>query len=410
VDNGFPEGDLPGEELPGEGLPDQPETPALSPQSDRPQAADTPRAGTPDSRSLETRPVLAAAWPAALLLVVIALVSGWRLAHRQPLMPGSPSAAGQSLAAPGSLQAGQVPLPELPEIDPHSPLAGGAIPRRPMLRTIIPTRPRQEVITYTVAKGDSVFEIADKFNLRPETVLWGNYTVLFDNPDQIAVGMQLTIPPTDGVLYQWQPGDSLESVAGRFEARTEDILHWPGNQLDLIDPQVAPNTWVMVPGGQREFRTWVIPTIPRGRAGVSSSVYGAGACEGSLDGAYGTGTFVWPAANHLLSGNDYWSGHLAIDIAAGDGASIFASDAGVVVFAGWANGGYGNTVIIDHGNGYQTLYAHMSSVIARCGQSASQGAAIGVAGSTGNSTGTHLHFEVRYMGGFVSPWTVLPAP
>ena len=82
----------------------------------------------------------------------------------------------------------------------------------------------------------------------------------------------------------------------------------------------------------------------------------------------------------------------------------------MVVFAGWSNGGYGNIVMIDHGNGYQTLYGHMSSVSAGCGRSIGQGAVIGYSGSTGNSTGAHLHFEVRYQGGFVSPWFVLPAP
>jgi murein DD-endopeptidase MepM/ murein hydrolase activator NlpD len=101
---------------------------------------------------------------------------------------------------------------------------------------------------------------------------------------------------------------------------------------------------------------------------------------------------------------------LGIDIAAGDGAGVFAADSGVVVFSGWATGGYGNMVMIDHGNGYQTLYAHLYKVAVACGQSVSQGQTIGYAGSTGNSTGAHLHFEVRYQGGFISPWYVLPAP
>jgi murein DD-endopeptidase MepM/ murein hydrolase activator NlpD len=82
----------------------------------------------------------------------------------------------------------------------------------------------------------------------------------------------------------------------------------------------------------------------------------------------------------------------------------------VVVFAGWATGGYGNMVMIDHGNGYQTLYAHLSQVSTQCGRSVAQGALIGYSGSTGNSTGPHLHFEVRYQGGFISPWFVLPGP
>jgi murein DD-endopeptidase MepM/ murein hydrolase activator NlpD len=125
-------------------------------------------------------------------------------------------------------------------------------------------------------------------------------------------------------------------------------------------------------------------------------------------GYYGGGFFIWPASNHYLSGNDFWSGHLAIDIAAGTGAPIYAADAGVVVFAGWNSNGYGNVVMIDHQNGYHTLYAHLSSLAVSCGSSAAQGQVIGYAGSTGNSTGPHLHFEVRYLGGFLNPWTVLP--
>ena len=120
-------------------------------------------------------------------------------------------------------------------------------------------------------------------------------------------------------------------------------------------------------GGHREFRQWIIPTIPRGNAGVSRSVYGAGACDGGYGGALGTGAFIWPAGNHYLSGNDYWSGHLGIDIAAGEGAPVYAADSGVVVFSGWALGGYGYMVMIDHGNGYQTLYGHLSNITVYCG-------------------------------------------
>jgi murein DD-endopeptidase MepM/ murein hydrolase activator NlpD len=278
------------------------------------------------------------------------------------------------------------------------------------LHTIIPSRPRQKTISYTVQFGDSVFGIAEKFNLKPETVLWANYDTLNDNPDLLKPGIELNIPPVDGVYYQWKEGDTLEAVAEKFEADVEDILSWPGNDLDLIQPEIEVGQWLMIPSGHREYRQWVVPTIPRGAAGVSRSVYGAGACSGSYEGAYGTGTFTWPTTNHYLSGNDYWSGHLAIDIAAGEGMGIMAADNGVVVFSGWATGGYGYMIMIDHGNGYQTLYAHLSQVNVVCGQSVYQGQLIGLAGSTGNSTGPHLHFEVRYMGGFINPWYVLPAP
>lgn len=285
-----------------------------------------------------------------------------------------------------------------------------AVVRRADLHTIIPNRPGTEVREYLVAGGDSVFEIAARFNIRPETLLWSNYDQLNDNPHMISVGMELNIPPVDGVYYEWQENDSLESVAARFKTDSQAILSWPGNGLDLTDPRIEPGTLVMIPGGEREFRQWLIPTIPRGAAGVSAAIYGAGACTGSYEGAFGSGAFVWPAGNHYLSGNDYWSGHLAIDIGAGEGAPIYAADNGVVVFSGWANGGYGYMVMIDHGNGYQTLYGHLSQVAVSCGRSIAQGQTIGYGGSTGNSTGPHLHFEVRYQGGFVNPWYVLPAP
>jgi murein DD-endopeptidase MepM/ murein hydrolase activator NlpD len=296
-------------------------------------------------------------------------------------------------------------LPNLPQTKKSFGIA-----RKVNLQTIIPNRSSMQVLDYVVSSGDSVFEIASNFNIKPETVLWANYDKLNDNPDTISIGMNLKIPPADGVYYQVKSGDSVQKVAQMFDAKTEDILSWSDNGLDLTDPQLNPDSWIFVPGGHREFRQWLIPVIPRGRAGVSKSLYGGGGCEGSYDGAYGTGAFIWPAGNHYLSGNDYWSGHLGIDIAAGDGAAIYAADSGVVVFSGWANGGYGNTIMIDHGNGYQTLYAHMNGVSVKCGRSVSKGQVIGIAGSTGNSTGPHLHFEVRYLGGFINPWYVLPAP
>ena len=106
----------------------------------------------------------------------------------------------------------------------------------------------------------------------------------------------------------------------------------------------------------------------------TQTIAGAGGCTHLLGGgAVGTGYFVWPAVNHFLSGNDYWSGHLGIDIAAGEGAAIYAADSGVVVYAGAIGGGYGNMIMIDHGNGYHTLYAHLSVVSVYCGQSIYQG-------------------------------------
>ncbi len=274
--------------------------------------------------------------------------------------------------------------------------------------TVVPHRARVAAETYIVEFGDSVFGIADKFSITPETLLWANYDVLNDNPDFLEPGMKLTIPPLDGVYYLWVFGDTLESVAERFATEPDDIVQWVGNQLDLVNPVVEAGQYVMVPGGVREYRQWVIPVIARGSAGVSAALYGPGACDGSYEGAYGSGAFAWPSPIHELVGNDYWSGHLALDIASGEGVPVLAADSGVVVFSGWANGGYGYMVMIDHGNGYATLYAHMSQVTIYCGTSVSTGQTLGYGGTTGNSTGPHLHFEVRYLDGFINPWFVLP--
>ncbi len=344
------------------------------------------------------------AWIVALSLVLFAAYLGWQMVPSKATVPVQ-NASAETIAF---LEEPLDPMVSLPKYT-HAKYSH-ALVRKVVPRTVIPSRPSFEVKSYTVELGDSVFEIASNFKIKPETLLWANYDQLNDNPDMVSIGMSLNIPPIDGVYYQWQDGDTVQSIATRFEAKIDDILNWSGNNLDLTEPTKSPGEWVMVPGGHREFRQWIIPVIPRGAAGVSKSVYGAGACEGGYEGAFGSGGFIWPAGNHSLSGNDYWSGHLGIDIAAGEGAPIYAADSGVVVFSGWATGGYGNMVMVDHGNGYQSVYAHLSNASASCGRSVGQGQIIGYSGSTGNSTGAHLHFEVRYLGGFVSPWYVLPAP
>ncbi len=347
------------------------------------------------------------AWLIALGILALALYLGWQrwmaVSVSQPAIP-IPQVAIEPTLTP-VLAAQPVDLPGY-----TWQKSGVAIVLLAALFTDIPNRPRQDVLEYTVDAGDSVFAIASRFKISPETLLWSNYDQLKDNPHAISVGMVLKIPPTNGVYYQWQEADTLESVAAAFQTDPESILNWSGNHLDLTDPQVEADTWVMIPDGQREFQQWIVPVMARGAAGVSTGVYGAGACAGGYEGLYGSGSFIWPTINHTISGNDYWSGHLAIDIGSATGEPISAADTGVIVFAGWSTGGYGNTVAIDHGNGYATLYGHLSSVVVGCGQSVRQGQIIGYGGSTGNSTGPHLHFEIRYQGGFVNPWYVLPAP
>jgi murein DD-endopeptidase MepM/ murein hydrolase activator NlpD len=274
--------------------------------------------------------------------------------------------------------------------------------------TALDDNSRKRAIEYTVGEGDSLFAIAKQFDLEPESIFWANIDIMQGSPDMLAPGITLRIPPSDGVLYKWKEGDSLQAIADKFYGSVDSILLDPANQLDLTDPKIEPDKLIMIPGGKREAIQWFQGQIPRGSAGTLSKLLGDGGCDTSAGGAVGDGSFGWPIDGAMLTGNDYIGGvHQGIDLGSLSSGVIVAADSGLVVYSGWANGGYGYTIMIDHGNGYQTLYAHMSALYASCGVSIGQGTGIGLIGSTGNSTGPHLHFEVRYMGLNDNPWNYI---
>jgi murein DD-endopeptidase MepM/ murein hydrolase activator NlpD len=195
-------------------------------------------------------------------------------------------------------------------------------------------------------------------------------------------------------------------VADFFKTDAHNIISYPGNFFDLTqkDPStsVTPGTWVIVPGGKRAIKDWGPPAITRSNP-ASAKFYGEGACGNVYEGAIGSGTFVWPTTDHGVSGYTFDSTHPGVDISGAEGNSIFATDSGVVVYAGWSDYGYGYLIVIDHGNGWQSAYAHLSAVGVGCGQSVYQGGYIGAMGTTGNSSGPHLHFELSINGAKVNP-------
>jgi murein DD-endopeptidase MepM/ murein hydrolase activator NlpD len=321
--------------------------------------------------------------------------------------------ASSAASTPTQVPVSQVKLADLPAYaTPDS--QSDDITRTSDIHTIIPDRPRMKVVTYKVKQGDTLFGIADQYGLKPETILWGNYDTLKDDVHFLSPGQKLNILPVDGTYYKWHDGDTLRGVASFFGVTPEDILDWPGNNLPAdLDPEktdIAAGTMLVVPGGHRDLVSWQAPRIYRSNPAVAK-VAGPGFCGQISDGAIGTGSFVWPTPGHWISGYHFIPGiHPGIDIGGAIGNAIYAADSGVVVYAGWNTYGYGNLIIIDHGNGWQTVYGHLSVVGVQCGQSVFQGSIIGAMGCTGNCTGPHLHFEMHgdQFGGPVNPLQFLP--
>jgi murein DD-endopeptidase MepM/ murein hydrolase activator NlpD len=308
------------------------------------------------------------------------------------------------------VQAAVLPLPE--------DSSSSGINRLANIHTTIPSRPRQEITMYIVQEGDTVFGISEKFGLQPETILWGNYGTLLDDPHNLSPGQELIILPVDGTYYEWQQGDGLNGVAKFFGVTPDDIINYPGNELnpdtvgDPASANIQPGTFLIVPSGRREFVSWSAPLGVTRENPAYARVLGPGVCDPISGGAVGFGTFVWPAQKHYISGFDYSpkANHWGIDIAGSEGEGVYATDAGVVVYSGWNNYGYGNIIIVDHGNGFQSLYAHLSALYRFCGQSVGQGEGIGAIGTTGSSSGAHLHFEIMTLSFKPNPWDYLPPP
>jgi len=249
----------------------------------------------------------------------------------------------------------------------------------PVPHTVKADRDRMEIITYTVQPNDNVWGIAQGFGLNAETVQWANPKVE-KSPDLLSVGQTLTILPVDGIYYTVQASDTVDKLAKRFKTTAENITSFELNGLE--EPYtLTPGQKLVIPGGRK-------PVVPSNYIRLTK-VYRV-----PKDAPKGSGRFAWPTRGVLTQG--YWSGHQAIDIANGTGTPIYAADGGCVVLAGRDTWGYGNQVLINHNNGYLTRYAHLQTILVKAGDFVKKNQQIGTMGSTGHSTGPHLHFEIYY--------------
>ena len=250
-----------------------------------------------------------------------------------------------------------------------------ALQREAVPFTLIPERPRIDVVTHTVAAGDTLYALAQKYGLATETLVWANN--MEQNPDLLRLGQQLVVLPLNGVYHTVGKKDTLESIAKQYKAKVADIVSLEANSLNAKNPVITVGQKLIVPGGRKPYQVRHVVAW--------SGTVPAGAKKG-------TGSFGYPISGFISQRyNEY---HRALDIAAPRGTKVKAADSGYVALVGRNDQSYGRYVVIDHGNGFQTLYGHFDTVYVEAGQSVGKGQVIGLCGSTGKSTGPHVHFEI----------------
>ncbi|MBK8020545.1 MAG: M23 family metallopeptidase [Chloroflexi bacterium] len=276
--------------------------------------------------------------------------------------------------------------------------------------TIIPDRPRSEVIQYEVQQGDTIYRIAERFGIQPETIAWANDRSLIGG---LRPGRRINIMPLDGVYHTILVEQTVQEIANQFGVDPYAIIDSEYNDLFGADPTtpIPPGTSVVVPGGVAEQIVWnpVVERVGGDESGsggrISFSPGDPGSC-GLVDNPGGGGGWVRPLNNYTWT-QGFSSIHTGVDLAAAEGTPVMAANGGTVIFAGWNNWGYGYLVVLAHGP-FTTIYGHLSSFYVNCGQYISAGQQIGGVGSTGQSTGTHLHFEIRYNDVPQNPTSVMP--
>jgi len=249
--------------------------------------------------------------------------------------------------------------------------------------TQVSDKPRDQVITYEVQKGDTLAKIADQFGISIDTIKWANDM----RGDALSIDQELKIPPVTGIVYKVREGDTIYSIAKKYRTEAQKIVNFPFNDFSDIETfALNIGQILIVPDGVPP----VVPVVPT----FVPSVF-----------AGGTGQLAWPTGGAITQYPSWY--HNALDIANPAAPGIAAADNGIVILVKYLTYDYGQHVMIDHGGGIVTLYGHMQAVYVKPGDKVTKGQIIGKMGSTGRSTGTHLHFEVRKNGAVVDPRSYL---
>ena len=250
-----------------------------------------------------------------------------------------------------------------------------------------------DVQEYTVQGGDTISTIAGAFGLGSKTVQWANG---IDDNGSIKPGQKLKIPARDGLLYTVKSGDTLSGIAQKYGGNEQQILETNGIALAEA---IEPGQDILIPGGEPPAPPVQVAAAPRS---ILERVF-VGNTNPPPSIPASSQRFIWPTPNHRI--NQYYRGryHTGLDIEGDYSSPIYAAAGGTVEYASADRSGYGLHIIINHGNGFRTLYGHASKIFVKSGQRVSQGQTIAMVGSTGRSTGTHLHFEIRSGGTPLNP-------
>lgn len=269
---------------------------------------------------------------------------------------------------------------------------GGAVAPMGITSIEATKKKRDKIINYEVKSGDTISGIAAQFGLTTNTLLWANN---LSAGSYLRPGQNLDIPPTNGVIYTVKSGDTLGSIAKKYQAKEVDIIDF--NKLaDASDIQTGQV--LMLPGGTpyrapAPIQPVKVAPVPRPSAPATNQ----------KPSGVGTAKLIWPTPTRRISQYYSWR-HTGLDIDGEFGDLIWSAGEGTVTRVQYLKWDYGYHVIVDHGGGVETLYAHFQRIYVQQGQKVSQGDMLGEMGSTGRSTGSHLHFEVRVKGQRLNPF------
>ena len=257
--------------------------------------------------------------------------------------------------------------------------SGDAIVKPDLAATSRGVRPREGIINYVVQTGDTVSTIAAQFGVSVNTILWENNLSAYS---LIRPGNKLAILPMTGVSHSVKRGETMAAIAAKYGLEQNIILE--ANKLASAEI-LAVGKKLIIPGGRLIYAapSRVARNLP---AASITDLFKPENLKSII-----SNKLAWPTVGARITQYYSWRHH-AVDIANKKGTPIYATDAGVVEVAGWGTG-YGNQIVIDHGGGRKSRYAHMSKFYVKKGEVVDKGEAIGAMGSTGNSTGSHVHFE-----------------